>query len=142
MKARTPSDETRRAARMLRLLASVVENLPPEDLDDLMHGRASLVVDRHSHTPDRYKHLGPSRASLDIEQIIQRLKELRSREEGMSLLSNAQLTRRELEIIARQLSLPILKSDTAEKLTLKIVENCIGAKLSSEAIRGDRKVVG
>lgn len=58
------------------------------------------------------------------------------------LLSNAQLTRRELEAIARQLSLPVLKSDTAERLELKIVENCIGAKLSSEAIRGERKIIG
>ena len=142
MKTRTPSEEARRVARVLRQVASVVESLPPEDLDDLLHGRASLTVDRNGRAPTGSKRLGSPRPSISMEQIIHRLQELRSREEGIMLLSDAQLTRRELEAIARQLSLPVLKSDTAERLELKIVENCIGAKLISEAIRGDRKIVG
>jgi hypothetical protein len=120
----------------------LVENLAPEGLDDLVHGRASLALEKSGRGLVGYKNLVPPRASADIEKIIHRLQECRSRDEGFSLLSDAQLTRRELEAIARQLGLPILKSDTAERLESKLIESCIGARLTSEAIRGRRKVLG
>lgn len=66
MKTRTPSDEARRVARVLRLLASVVESLPPDDLDDLLRGRASLTFDRSGRAPTGSKHLGPPPGRLGL----------------------------------------------------------------------------
>ena len=111
----------------------------PEEMDALLDGRASLSVNKNGRTQ---KQPIPTRPSPDLAQIRARLQEYRSREEGVSLLSEAQLTRRDLELLARQLGLPILRSDTIERLESKIIESCIGAKLTSEAIRGPQKMRG
>lgn len=142
MTARNADEEIRRFARLLRLLASLLDNLSPEELDELLRGRASLVIDRRSRTEIGQEHVSAARPLPNFTEIIDRLRSFRSREEGAALLADTQLTRRELETLARQLGLAILRSDNIERLEAKIIESCIGAKLSSEAIRGPQKVRG
>lgn len=121
------------AARLLRAVANLVEKASPEELGALLKGQASLSVSKkesartEAHT-----------SQLDLKALAEKLLTLNSREEGHSLLLSESLARRELETLGRLLRVPILKTDNMDRLTQKIIEAAIGARLNSVAIRGDR----
>jgi len=53
-------------------------------------------------------------------------------------LEAAQLTRRNLEALARSFEVPVRKEDNLERLRDRIIDATIGARLNSQAIRGGR----
>jgi hypothetical protein len=138
MKARTVPPDNVRIARLLRALAAVIERSSSDEWEALLAGSfgAGRVTEKLKHGASTYQH------SVDPERIIRELGLLQSRDEAVSLLTAAQLTRRELEILARRLGLAVLKSDNIERLEEKIIEGSIGARLSSEAVRGTHLKTG
>ena len=123
-------------ARMLRALAALVEKSEPDEVAAFLRSRVTAVssgVERHAQKGTLARATAPS----DLPKLAQQLRALNSRDEGHALLSSASLTRRELEKLGRLVDTPILKTDNMERLTERIIEACIGSRLSSAAIRGN-----
>jgi hypothetical protein len=140
MKARNSDNTPKHVARLLRALASLVESSGPDEVAAFLEGQATLPRGkrRYSSEDDPLPLDVTSPVPHDLPKLAETLHSLNSRGEGLSLLSSASLTRRELEGLGRILGTPILKTDNMERLTEKIIEASIGSRLSSEAIRGDR----
>jgi hypothetical protein len=115
-----------------------VEKSSPEEVAALLKGHASLarLETRREHVPPSEPI--PVRPS-DLSELAEKLHALSSREDGLSTLASMSLTKTELEKLGRIIGVPIMKSDNMERLQEKIIEASIGSRLSSEAIRGDRK---
>jgi hypothetical protein len=128
-------------AKVLRRLAETIERSSQTQVEDLVTGEALLVISSeaaHGANQDRQersKKLRP-KSVKDVVGLAFRLKQLRSRDDGMLFLANAHLTKNDLEELARHLDLPILREDDVERLKQKIVEASIGARLNSQAITG------
>jgi hypothetical protein len=135
-----PIDNTpAQVGRLLRALASLVEKSSHHDVAALLRGQAILAkVDRHKKEDTAQSELLPPTPPPNLAELSEKLHALSSREDGLSLLSASSLTRRDLEKLGRIVGVPIMKTDNMERLTEKIIETCIGSRLSSEAIRGDR----
>jgi hypothetical protein len=130
-------------AKLLRIIAEIVERNSAADLDDIIGGRANLVISRPSnttahregeHSRDLEKRRQPG--SRDVGGVAAQLRDLGSREAGFALLTKLHLSKRELETLARLMDLPVVREDDTEQLRRKIVEASIGARLNSQAIRG------
>ena len=130
-------------ARLLRRLAEVIEGSSPADVEALLAGRARLTVAPRSGSSAREGRAdGGSkkrreRSQKDLARVGARLRELDSREAGLKALANVQLTKNELEELARLMDLPVYREDDAERLKRRIVESSIGSRLNSQAIRGE-----
>ena len=127
--------------KLLRLLAETVERASRADLEALLDRRATLMNwQRHSTTPREGQPDAPlnkrRRPTKDLSGLVAQLRTLGSRDEGLNLLKEAQLTKKELEALARLMDLPVPRDDDAERLRQKIVEESIGSRLNSQAIRG------
>jgi hypothetical protein len=127
----------------LRIVADVVEQSSAADLADVIDGRACLVISRPRDLPSSREAPRPRDVDKrrqpngrDFGEIIAQLRGLGSREAGFELLTSLHLTRREAEAIARSMDLPVVREDDTEQLRRKIIEETIGARLNSQAIRG------
>ena len=135
-------DQRRTVAKLLRIVAELVERTSLADLEDVIAGRATLVISSASEPVAREgarlrdveKRRQPDRR--DLGPIVGQLRQLGSREAGFALLTTLQLSKRELEAMARLMDLPVVREDDSEQLRRKIVEESIGARLNSQAIRG------
>jgi hypothetical protein len=129
-------------AKLLHRLAQTLERSSRADVEALLAGRAALVIAVRSGAGqseggrDAGQRKRRHRTGKDLAGLGAQLRQLESREGGLQLLIRAQLTRDELEELARLMDLPVLRDDDAERLRQKIVEACIGARLNSQAIRG------
>jgi hypothetical protein len=135
-------DQRTTLAKILRTVADLIERNSPADIEDVISGRASLVISRDpeaksarhgSRSSDDKKRRQPS--GRDLGAVVAQLQELGSREAGFELLATMELTKRDLEAIARVMDLPVVREDDTEHLKQKIVEQSIGARLNSQAIR-------
>ncbi|SRR6266478_2809396 len=132
-------DQKENLAKLLRQIAATVEHASPGDLEALFTGRAKLVISnggtRRSAKRDSVDRFdGATHNKLD--SLVEQIKTLVSRDDGLNLLRSEKLSKKELERIARLMDLPVTREDDAERLRLKIVEQSIGARLNSRAIRG------
>lgn len=138
----TTTDGARAAARLLKALASFLEKASPDELTALLRGNNVTLstTKRRAHNDEISKPLKSlSSMPLDVPGLAEALQSLNSRDEGFSLIGANSLTRRELEQLARLLKTPVLKTDNMERLTQKVIESSIGARLNSAAIRGNRE---
>lgn len=128
--------------RLLRGLCETLERASVSDVEDLLSGRAALVISkgdsfsRNSKKRELGSQRREQRSQGRLIEIVVELRQLESREEGLNLLNRAQLTKKDLEELARLMDLPVPREDDAERLRQKIVQQSIGARLNSQAIRG------
>ena len=78
-------------------------------------------------------------SELQKNDILRKLQECRTREEGYDYLSNLLKSKKELEVFARFLDISILKQDKADQIKEKIIEATVGAIIRSNAIQGSTK---
>lgn len=135
-------DQKEKIAKLLHRLAQILERSSAAELEALLEGRASLVVSNRSGVGRRGSLDGElkkrrPRSGKDLAKLGVQIRQLESRDAGLRLLLRAQLTKNELEELARLMDLPVLREDDSERLRQKIVEACIGARLNSQAIRGE-----
>jgi predicted house-cleaning noncanonical NTP pyrophosphatase (MazG superfamily) len=124
--------------KLLHRLAEMVEHSSMEELEALLEGRASLVVStRRVERGDGEPKKRRPRSGKDLAKLGVQIRQLESRDAGSNLLLRAHLTKKELEELARLMDLPVLREDDSERLRQKIVEASIGARLNSQAIRGE-----
>ncbi len=125
-------------AQLLRAMASSIEKLDEHQLDEFIANlRRQRFADKPSATEKtvaKKKHAKVDPAELD--RIIAQLNELRTRDEGARLLDRLDLSRKELERLAKLRDIHVSKDDNVSKIKEKLVEVIIGSRLSSQAIRG------
>jgi hypothetical protein len=138
-------DQKQTIAKLLHRVAETLERSSSTDLEALLAGGAALVISSANSAPARRegkrkagakKHGQPS--NKDLAELAMQVRQLGSREDGTNLLKRAELSKKELEALARLMDLPVLRDDDAERLRQKIVEESIGARLNSQAIRGQQ----
>ena len=95
----------------------------------------SQVIEKHAHKDSisEKSQLGEE----DVRRIIEQLQTYSNRDAGLSYLETWSLKRKDLEFIARSLTLYFSKNDTVSRLRDNIVERTIGSRLNSKAIRGN-----
>jgi len=126
-------------ARLLRAIASAVEKLEEPQIDefiaDLGRGRhgGHELTSRRIAPKNRHTKVDP----VELETMMQRLNESLSRDEGYKLLDDFDLSRKELEKLARIRNIHLTKDDNVTKIKEKLIEIVIGSRLSSRAIRGN-----
>jgi hypothetical protein len=136
---------------VLQQIADFLRDLPEADLTDVAEGRARLTLipagsseprvpgarstaSRRSATSGRSAASGVSAASaVDMGQARDALARMSSREEGTRYLSS--LGVKELKALAAQLDMRGVSSLKKADLVDKIVEQTIGYRLNSSAIR-------
>ncbi|MDC7785322.1 hypothetical protein PQJ75_21240 [Rhodoplanes sp. TEM] len=122
----------------LKILIETIERMSEKELAALSSGEASLELAMHSRaTETSTKPTAHDRLTgIDFDQIEIELNVAESTEEGFRILRNFQLTRFELERIARKLEIAVMKQDTVLRLEEKIIEALVGSRLNSRAVRG------
>jgi len=129
-------------AKLLRRIAEALERSSPSDVAGLLAGRASVVISpgsaggRRNEGQQFHREKRRQRSAKDLAGLGAQLKQLESRDDGVRLLMRAQLTKLELEDLARLMDLPVLKEDDVDRLRQKIIQASIGARLNSQAITG------
>lgn len=137
MKSNSSHSET---AKLFRILAKLLEKTDAETLanfllNELDAKKLNTLKKKTENVQTTFSSvLEVSAPNLNL--IADSLKKSSSRDEGYTLIQQNKLNRKSLEGLGRILGTPILKTDNMERLTAKIVEASIGARLSSEAIRG------
>lgn len=135
---RSDMDDVRTAATILRRLAELLERSSPQEVHALLKGVSRLTVAERTGSKQRP---GKRRvlAIADLPALAGQLRERTTREEGLALLEEREMSKAELERLARVMDLPVTRDDNAEKLRDRIIEAAIGFRLRSQAIRGERK---
>jgi hypothetical protein len=127
-----------RLANLLRAIASSIEKLDETQLDEfIINLKRHRLADKSLPTARsvaKKKHAKVDPAELD--RILIQLNELITRDEGANLLDRLDLSRKELERLARLRDIHVSKDDNITKIKEKLVEVIIGSRLSSRAIRG------
>ena len=132
-------DRRRELAKLLHGLANVLESASEGELDELLSGRGSLRRLTSRLSQQNRRSSGSANTKRDWIQIAEELTNLPSREDGHRLLNSLNLSRSELEKLARAMGFPVSKQDNTDRLREKIVEFGIGARLGSRAIRGEER---
>ena len=82
----------------------------------------------------------PRKNKLDevqIKIVIDELQKLPDRQLGLAYLDSFSLKRKDLELIARSLTIYFSKDDNIQRLKENVLERTIGSRLNSQAIRGN-----
>lgn len=129
-------DQREIVVRLLQRLAEAIGRSSPDDLALLISGKAGLVISSDTRKASGKPTKKAQRAPRELNELAAKLRGMVSRSEGLNLLNGAEFSRTDLEELARLMDLPVLRSDDVERLKQKIIEESIGARLNSEAIRG------
>lgn len=70
-----------------------------------------------------------------MDEVLGHLKTANSRDDGLRRLRDAELSRREVEALARLIDVPVRKDQRVDDLEELIVNVTIGSRLNSKAIR-------
>lgn len=137
-------EQKRTIAKLLRSFIDLLERSSAADLEDLASGRAHLEICGGSDSNNARAGTRPRDTeklrqpyARQLGSIVEELRALGSRNAGFDLLARHELSKRDLEAMARLMDLPVVREDNADQLRRKIVEASIGARLNSEAIRGE-----
>lgn len=119
-------------ASVLRRVAVLVAGLTDRELEDIVSGRARIVVEgRRARSK-----ASPTSSTAGLAHVREQLLASDSREDGLQVLERAQLSKASLERLARELDLPVSRRDTSDSLRSRVVEGTIGYRLRSNAVSG------
>ena len=116
-------------SKLLRVIATVIENLSDDEIDSLLSGKATLNYQSISISKDDQKKL----PEIENEDIVNKLNKSKDREEAKVILSEVP-NKDTLTAIAKSLKVHVVKYDRREDIENKLIEFVIGAKLRTEAI--------
>ena len=123
-------------SRLLSAFADALDSMDDREFDLLIQGKVRLrIVEKHKtkKTPP----LNDSRLDGAISEIAQKLRTAESRESAASLLASINRPRRKdfLLFLARSCGVRVESKDNIARIEQKLIENVVGSKLDSEAIR-------
>lgn len=113
-----------------------IEMFDDKDLDKLENGDFSLSLKLIKKNKNHNKNI--SLLNENIDEIIKKLNECKTREEGLIVLNEKIKNRKELEIFAKKMDVFFMREDKVDKIKNNIIEATIGAKLRSDAIQGGK----
>jgi len=116
-------------SKLFRIVATVIENLSDDEIDNLLSGKATLIYQAPSISKQNQK----EPPIIENEDIINKLNECKDREEAKVILSEVP-NKDTLSAIAKSLKVHVVKYDRREDIENKLIEFVIGAKLRTEAI--------
>jgi hypothetical protein len=127
-----PSAE--QSGKALEKVGIFLQSLSPEQIEDLAVGRCRIALVKRQAS--REVRASPSKPSVDFDQLRVNLTGVESREAGQEYLDEQNLSRADLQALARVLDIPVRKGDNMYAIKESIVEATIGYRLRSDAIRG------
>jgi hypothetical protein len=124
-------------ANILRKLADAIENSNVDEQEDF---DIEVKPTRMRTKPTR-GHGSRSNRKTDVspeetEDLLGQLDKVTTREAAFEVLERLELTRKELEALARPRSVHFTKDDNVQRIKEKLVEAIVGSRLNSLAIRG------
>lgn len=118
----------------LQRVASALSQLSEEEIRKLLDDAFSIEIRLVRKRSKEESSSDPIK--LDIPAIVSKLTGFPSREDAQNFLDTSFGSRKLLEVIARNLDVPIMKQDKVEVLRDKIIEATVGARMRSQAIQG------
>ena len=131
---------TSKSISIFRDLVEAVENLGEREVQLLLRG---AVARNHSDNQivggneKKGRISGATRLEL-IRSTADGLKTVMSREEAKRQIEMCEFSRRELEVLARSIDVPVRKDMKINDIEDLIVNMTVGGRLNSQAIRGER----
>lgn len=121
---------------VLRQISKLISELGPEEIEAVARGEAklSLIYPGHGNWPSSNESAYEENAWLD--RIQAEFAEAASQDEGFAILDRARLTRADLVRLAKLVDIPVMKSDSVNRLQEKLIEALVGSRLNSKAVRG------
>jgi len=125
-----------KVVRLLRQLSSLMKNMDDKEADEFLADLEAAFRAR-----ERIKTRVPARLPrnderFDARDVVKKLLEAPTRDDGAKILELEARNRRQLSEIARAADVYVTKEDPVGLIQEKIVEALIGARLNSLAIRG------
>jgi hypothetical protein len=128
-------------ARVLNDLEAASRHLSEGDMNGLVAEldqlRRKYLKPANNLPPKSLVKSMPSVDQFKIEKVFLDLRRSENRDAGARILDTAGLSRKELELIARNRSIHVTKDDNIPRIKEKLVESIIGSRLNSRAIRGN-----
>jgi len=121
----------------LSSIISLVDNLSESDLKRLESGDFKLSLKLIKSTSENSS--AREKIILDttsLDSITEKLKLVKTREEGLEIVEANLRNKSELELFARHIDVAVMTSDKALKIKEGIVDATVGARLRSGAIQG------
>lgn len=135
---RKKETENRLLAEALRSFANLIERMEPSELEkipqilDKIGGDTKPKIEKNNINSKNQ-----SRQNLPpLDEILKKMSNSKSREEGYESLLRYNLGRRQMEVIARLADVHISKADDLITIREKLVESIVGTPLNARAIRG------
>jgi hypothetical protein len=124
-------------ANILRKLADAIEASNVSEQEDF---DIELKPTRIRTKPTRGHETGSNRKAAvspaEADALLGQLDKASTREAAFEILERLDLTRKELEGLARPRSVHFTKDDNVQRIKEKLVEAIVGSRLNSLAIRG------
>jgi|GEM_PF-2925787 anaerobic ribonucleoside-triphosphate reductase len=121
---------------VLNELNNKLDKLDENELMNLAENNIEIIINFRSNIKSKRNKKEKNYSVDNYGEILDQIKNIKSREEASIFLNNLFTKKIELERFARFLDLPISKEDKASKLVEKIIEATIGYILRSKAIQG------
>jgi len=121
---------------LLEDLVNQIDRLSEADILKIDEGNHELTLKL-----TKKKYASKSAKELSINQkrdLLKRIQECQSREDGRVILSRTLKNKTELEQFAKFLDVLFLKQDKVDQIRDKIVDATVGAVLRSNAIQGKK----
>ena len=121
---------------LLSAFTDALDSMDDREFDLLIQGKVRLrIVEQHK--TKKGPRLNDSRFDGAISEIAQKLSTAESRESAASLLASINQPRRKdfLLLLARSCGVRVESKDNIARIEQKLIENIVGSKLDSEAIR-------
>lgn len=113
---------------VLKIVSDFLNTLTDENIKDLIEGKATLKIEY----PKAKKKKEPKKNSLI--DICYTLELMETRSSARDYLNSANLTNKDLKIIAKEYNIPIMSKDKKSVIIEKIVEGIVGSKIRFDTL--------
>ena len=130
------SESKQTISRLLSAFADALDSMDDHEFNLLVQGKVRLRIVEKPKIK-KAPPLNEPRLDGAISEIAQKLSTAESRESAASLLASINQPRRKelLLLLARSCGVRLESKDNIARIEQKLIENVVGSKLDSEAIR-------
>jgi hypothetical protein len=118
-------------------LAAKLKNLSDEQLALIEQGQFKIVFPTDEPTFSHPKP-GPKIDANNLNDVVNRLKESKSRDESEEILGSRKLSKSDLTWVGDQLDIKLKNKDTKDTMVKMLIQNTIGFKLDTDVVAGTK----
>jgi hypothetical protein len=126
--------KTSEVLKIFEKITEAISCLNDADYEKLLDDSFRLEINIRKRVDRAILH--ESKSTVNAALVLESLAGFSSREEARLYLDNTLPSKKDLEFVARELDISVLKSDKVKSLREKIVEATVGARIRSNAIQG------